>query len=120
MWLRKIRVFSSEPPHPTLSPKRDREAAFMYLRSGHPRYARATWFGNLGAAVALGKIRNQPSVVVPALLQYFESAKGSSNISECEVALNALARQSPNVQAAVPLLVALLHDPDLRLRDGVR
>jgi HEAT repeat protein len=74
----------------------------------------------MGAAVALGNIQNQSNVVVPALIRYFQSARSSSNVVECEVALRALARHSPDVQAAVPLLVSLLNDPDLRLREGVR
>lgn len=63
------------------------------------------------AAIGLAQIGRQPEVVVPALVRYLESVKGSTGW-EVTDAIGALAHFGTNAQAATPVLLSLLNHPD--------
>lgn len=71
------------------------------------------------AALALGVVGLYPDQVVPALLQYLQTAKDSPHWRECTSAIYALSRFGTNSQPAVPSLVNLLSHSNPEIREAV-
>lgn len=63
-------------------------------------------------------MRQQPDIVVPALLQYLNSVQVTSDWEVRDV-IASLARFGTNAKAAVPLLIKLLDHPDPSVRTEV-
>jgi len=63
------------------------------------------------AAWGLGYIERQPQIVVPALVQYLESARTSPHMTERMASIDSLAHFGTNAKPAAPLVLPLLTNP---------
>jgi HEAT repeat protein len=69
------------------------------------------------AALALGHMRSQPSMVVPALANYAKAvAAANTNTAELQTAISALRRFGTNAHAALSIVRDLLEHPAFSVR----